>query len=105
MAEQQREYEARLQAHRQAARQAYQHRMSLHRFEDDLELGIQEARVTMLTKRKKQIERRRSTVAQIVSEDDVGAICAICSLDFEPGDKVNVFACQSSMLIHIISPV
>ena len=49
MAEQQREYEARLAAHRQAARQAFQHRMSLRRFEDDLELGIQEARVTMLT--------------------------------------------------------
>ena len=75
--------------------------MSLHRFEDDLELGIQEARVTMLTKKKKEIERRRSTVAQKISEDDVGALCAICSLDFEPGNKVNVFACHDTHMLHI----
>ena len=67
--------------------------------EDDFMFGIQEARVTMMTKRKEKIQRR-ATVQQKMQASQIGAICSICSLEFEPGDKVMVFDCHKTHMLH-----
>ena len=33
-------------------------------------------------------------------ESQIGAICSICTLDFQPGDKVMVFDCHKTHMLH-----
>ena len=35
-----------------------------------------------------------------MQKSQIGAICSICSLDFEPGDKVMVFDCHKTHMLH-----
>ena len=72
----------------------------MRRHADDEQLGIDQARKKMLNKRSKEIQRRRGTIAEPMSKSMVGAICPICSLEYEPGDKVEVLGCHKTHMIH-----
>ena len=72
----------------------------LRQFDDDAALGIQQARVSMLIKKKESIERRRSTVKTPMQQSMIGTTCSICTLEFEPGQDVMVFACHRTHMVH-----
>ena len=67
--------------------------------DDDYIFGIQEARVSMMNKKKERIQRR-ATVQQKMQASQVGAICCICSLEFEPGQKVIELDCHKTHMLH-----
>ena len=54
-----------------------------------------------MIERKRAEWNQRATVAQPFTQSQVGTICSICSLDFEPGDKVIGFACHKTHMLHI----
>ena len=45
--------------------------------------------------------KRRGAVVAPMSTSQFGAICSICTLEFEPGNKVMVFACHNTHMLHI----
>ena len=54
----------------------------------------------MMIKKKAKIEHRRTTVAQKMDKSQAGAICSICTLEFEPGDKVMLLGCHKTHMLH-----
>ena len=53
----------------------------------------------MMLKKKDKI-KRRATVQQKMQSSQIGTICSICTLEFEPGDKVMVFDCHKTHMLH-----
>ena len=75
-------------------------RARLREFDDDAAYGIQQARVSMLIEKRKEIELRRSIIKTPLQESLIGTTCSICTLEFEPGQDVMVFACHKTHMLH-----
>ena len=54
----------------------------------------------MLMKKKEAIELRRSILKTPMQQSMIGTTCSICTLEFEPGEEVMVFACHRTHMLH-----